>query len=302
MLCEARLVSVGFGEQPSVLELIGPTAGVINPNGGAAANTTGAGGKLRRRKGCRVQDSGLLSRHGAGCGHRSASGRSGYGPCCRGRARPSGSHGRVASFGAGCPTGRQGLVAVDLASSRFVGQGGDESCDQGGSGGTASTRPAPPTTSRAIASPVISERRRRVDYRVDSGRGTAGHRQPFVGKAEHDVGVRGGGRPAIAELLPAKQLGATRDGTTNDADLRPYLRAFDALDADAAHLLLLAGDDAQVLATVQLIPAWARPTRWAARPDRGGAGQAGLPHPRVGAAPFEWATGRHDDITAPWAS
>jgi GNAT superfamily N-acetyltransferase len=66
--------------------------------------------------------------------------------------------------------------------------------------------------------------------------------------------------PAIVGLLAADQLGATRDGVTTDEDLQPYLRAFDAIDADPAHLLLVAADGAQVLATMQLsfLPGLAR--------------------------------------------
>ncbi len=66
--------------------------------------------------------------------------------------------------------------------------------------------------------------------------------------------------PAIVRLLAADQLGATRDGVTTDEDLQPYLHAFDAIDADPAHLLLVAADGAQVLATMQLsfLPGLAR--------------------------------------------
>ncbi len=56
---------------------------------------------------------------------------------------------------------------------------------------------------------------------------------------------------AIVGLLAADQLGATRDGVTTDEDLQPYC-AFDAIDAGPAHLLLVAADGAQVLATMQL--------------------------------------------------
>lgn len=65
---------------------------------------------------------------------------------------------------------------------------------------------------------------------------------------------------SIVELLAADQLGATRDGVTSDEDLEPYLRAFEAIDADPAHLLLVATDGADVLATLQLsfLPGLAR--------------------------------------------
>ncbi len=66
--------------------------------------------------------------------------------------------------------------------------------------------------------------------------------------------------PAIVELLAADQLGASRDGVTTDEDLKPYLDAFAAIDADPAHLLLVATDGAQVVATMQLsfLPGLAR--------------------------------------------
>lgn len=65
---------------------------------------------------------------------------------------------------------------------------------------------------------------------------------------------------AIVALLAADQLGATRDRVAAEEDLYPYLRAFDAIDADPAHLLLVGIDDDQVLATMQLsfLPGLAR--------------------------------------------
>ena len=77
------------------------------------------------------------------------------------------------------------------------------------------------------------------------------------------VVLRDAGRddvPAIVELLIDDQLGASRDGATTNAELQPYLHAFDVLDADSAHLLLVAVDSEQVVATMQLsfIPGLAR--------------------------------------------
>jgi len=97
--------------------------------------------------------------------------------------------------------------------------------------------------------------------------------------------------PAIVELLAADQLGATRDGITNDADLQPYLRAFDALDADPAHLLLLASDDVQVLATMQLgsCPGSCDAVRCAPRSSRCGSGRTTAAEGLEAA--FEWAIG-----------
>jgi hypothetical protein len=53
--------------------------------------------------------------------------------------------------------------------------------------------------------------------------------------------------PALVQLLAADQLGITRDGISTAADLQPYLRAFVAIDADPAHLLLVAADGTQIL-------------------------------------------------------
>ena len=66
--------------------------------------------------------------------------------------------------------------------------------------------------------------------------------------------------PSIVDLLAADQLGVTRDGVTTDEDLPLYLDAFDVIDADPAHLLLVAIGGAQVLATMQLsfLPGLAR--------------------------------------------
>lgn len=74
--------------------------------------------------------------------------------------------------------------------------------------------------------------------------------------------------PALVQLLAADQLGATRDGAAGEDDLQPYLRAFHAVDADPAHLLLVAvavdddnaDDDVDVIATMQLsiLPGLAR--------------------------------------------
>jgi GNAT superfamily N-acetyltransferase len=96
----------------------------------------------------------------------------------------------------------------------------------------------------------------------------------------------------IVQLLAADQLGATRDGVATDEDLQPYLRAFAEIDADPAHLLVVATDGDQVLATMQLsfLPGLARR----------GALRAQIEAVRVrqdyrsrglGAALFEWAIG-----------
>lgn len=66
--------------------------------------------------------------------------------------------------------------------------------------------------------------------------------------------------PALVGLLAADQLGATRDGVTTDQDLAAYQRAFRTIDADPAHLLVVAQAGPQVVGTLQLsfIPGLAR--------------------------------------------
>jgi len=66
--------------------------------------------------------------------------------------------------------------------------------------------------------------------------------------------------PALVGLLAADQLGAARDGVTSDQDLAAYQRAFRAIDADGAHLLVVAQAGTQVVGTLQLsfIPGLAR--------------------------------------------
>jgi GNAT superfamily N-acetyltransferase len=69
--------------------------------------------------------------------------------------------------------------------------------------------------------------------------------------------------PAIVALLADDPLGVTRDGATPTGaaeDLRPYLEAFAAIDADPAHLLLVAEADGVVAGTLQLslLPGLAR--------------------------------------------
>jgi GNAT superfamily N-acetyltransferase len=65
---------------------------------------------------------------------------------------------------------------------------------------------------------------------------------------------------AIVELLAADQLGATRDGADDDEGLEPYRRAFEAIDADPAQLLLVADSGGEIVATMQLsfLPGLAR--------------------------------------------
>jgi GNAT superfamily N-acetyltransferase len=66
--------------------------------------------------------------------------------------------------------------------------------------------------------------------------------------------------PAIIALVAADQLGATRDGVRDDADLAAYLTAFQAIDADPAHILAVAESGGQLVGTMQLsfLPGLAR--------------------------------------------
>ena len=66
--------------------------------------------------------------------------------------------------------------------------------------------------------------------------------------------------PALVDLIAADQLGATRDGVRDAADLAAYTAAFDAIDADPAHILVVAEQAGQVVGTMQLsfLPGLAR--------------------------------------------
>jgi GNAT superfamily N-acetyltransferase len=65
---------------------------------------------------------------------------------------------------------------------------------------------------------------------------------------------------AIVGLIAADQLGATRDGVRDDADLAAYTAAFRSIDADPAHLLVVAERDGRIVGTLQLsfLPGLAR--------------------------------------------
>ncbi len=66
--------------------------------------------------------------------------------------------------------------------------------------------------------------------------------------------------PAIVALIAADQLGATRDGVRDEADLAAYTAAFRAIDADPAHVLVVADSGGEVVGTMQLsfLPGLAR--------------------------------------------
>jgi GNAT superfamily N-acetyltransferase len=66
--------------------------------------------------------------------------------------------------------------------------------------------------------------------------------------------------PAIVALIAGDQLGATRDGVRDEADLAAYLAAFEAIDADPAHVLAVAESAGGIVGTMQLsfLPGLAR--------------------------------------------
>ena len=65
---------------------------------------------------------------------------------------------------------------------------------------------------------------------------------------------------ALVDLIAADQLGATRDGVRDEADLAAYTAAFRSIDADPAHLLVVAELDREIVGTMQLsfLPGLAR--------------------------------------------
>jgi GNAT superfamily N-acetyltransferase len=65
---------------------------------------------------------------------------------------------------------------------------------------------------------------------------------------------------ALVDLIAADQLGAARDGVRDATDLAAYTSAFRRIDADPAHLLVVAEADGQIVGTMQLsfLPGLAR--------------------------------------------
>ena len=76
--------------------------------------------------------------------------------------------------------------------------------------------------------------------------------------------ARKGDLPRILALLADDQLGAAREDAD---DLGPYEQAFDAIDADPAHLLVVGELDGDVVATFQLsyLPGLSRKGSWRAQ-------------------------------------
>jgi GNAT superfamily N-acetyltransferase len=66
--------------------------------------------------------------------------------------------------------------------------------------------------------------------------------------------------PGVVSLLAADQLGASRDSVRDEADLAAYVAAMRRIDADPAHLLVVAEQNGQIVGTFQLsfLPGLAR--------------------------------------------
>jgi GNAT superfamily N-acetyltransferase len=72
--------------------------------------------------------------------------------------------------------------------------------------------------------------------------------------------ARQGDVPALVSLIAADQLGATRDGVRDAADLAAYTAAFEAINDDPAHILVVAELAGEIVGTMQLsfLPGLAR--------------------------------------------
>lgn len=93
--------------------------------------------------------------------------------------------------------------------------------------------------------------------------------------------------PRILALLADDQLGATREDA---ADLVSYQKAFDAIDADPAHLLVVGELAGEVVATFQLsyLPGLSRKGSWRAQIEAVRVSDV-LRGQGVGALMIEWA-------------
>jgi GNAT superfamily N-acetyltransferase len=96
--------------------------------------------------------------------------------------------------------------------------------------------------------------------------------------------------PATVGLLVDDPLGSTREAASGADDLRPYVTALDAIDADPAQLLVVATDGIEAVATMQLsfIPGLARHGALRAQVE---AVRVAASHRSrgLGAAMFRWA-------------
>jgi GNAT superfamily N-acetyltransferase len=93
--------------------------------------------------------------------------------------------------------------------------------------------------------------------------------------------------PAILRLLADDQLGSSRESLD---DLGPYEAAFDAIDGDAAHLLVVGELEGAVVATLQLtyLPGLSRRGSWRSQIEAVRVSSA-LRGYGVGALMIEWA-------------
>ena len=93
--------------------------------------------------------------------------------------------------------------------------------------------------------------------------------------------------PVVVALLAADQLATPPEAAD---DLGPYLAAFEAIDRDPAHLLLVAEIDGQVIATMQVsfLPGLARRGAWRAEIEGVRVDAAHRSH-GIGAAMITWS-------------
>lgn len=99
--------------------------------------------------------------------------------------------------------------------------------------------------------------------------------------------ARKGDLPRILAMLADDQLGSTRESAD---DVAPYERAFDAIDADPAHLLVVGELSGEVVATFQLsfLPGLSRKGSWRAQIEAVRVADA-LRGQGVGALMIQWA-------------
>jgi GNAT superfamily N-acetyltransferase len=118
----------------------------------------------------------------------------------------------------------------------------------------------------------------------------AGRRVVLRAAAHGDV-------PALVQLFTEDELGSGRDGLTDAADLLAYERAFEAIDRDPAHVLLVAeGDRSAVIGTLQLslLPGLARHGSWRGQIEAVRVAAA-LRGQGLGSLMIHWAVGEATD-------
>ncbi|WP_458108280.1 GNAT family N-acetyltransferase [Arthrobacter sp. R3-55] len=105
--------------------------------------------------------------------------------------------------------------------------------------------------------------------------------------------ARRGDLPRILELLVDDQLGAVRE---NADDLAPYEQAFEAIDADPSHLLVVGELAGEVMATFQLsyLPGLSRKGSWRAQIEAVRVADV-LRGQGVGALMIQWAVDQARD-------